>query len=249
MLAMGIDEVFRVSAVAPGGDDQQASDWILALAGGEGTRLQDYIRRRFGWQLPKQYCPLLGSRSTLQDTLVRLNHLTPASRTLTVIGPTHAPYAMPQLASVSDHVFRQPGSRGTGLALYVALAMIRRWNPSAVVTVTPTDHHVEPNARYLQMCSNGSNKVSSRSRSTASRGAIAGIPRASRPCSRGTVLELRCRRRARSHDTGAIDDVISSRAEHARGASCAKQVANQDSDVVVMHHRPSTVPIPSMGTM
>ena len=48
MLAMGIDEVFRVSAVAPGADDQQASDWI---AGGEGTRLQDYIRRRFGWQL------------------------------------------------------------------------------------------------------------------------------------------------------------------------------------------------------
>jgi len=147
---MGSETGFRVSAVAPGEADQQASDWILALAGGEGTRLQDYVRRRFGWQLPKQYCPLLGSRSTLQHTLVRLNHLTPASRTLTVIGPTHAPYAMPQLASVSDHVFRQPASRGTGLALYVALAMIRRWSPDAVVTITPTDHYVEPNARYLQ---------------------------------------------------------------------------------------------------
>jgi hypothetical protein len=33
MLAMGIDEVFRVSAVAPGGDDQQASDWILEVDG------------------------------------------------------------------------------------------------------------------------------------------------------------------------------------------------------------------------
>jgi mannose-1-phosphate guanylyltransferase len=108
------------------------------------------VRRRFGCQLPKQYCPLLGSRSTLQHTLMRLNHLTPASRTLTVIGPTHAPYAMPQLDRASDHVFRQPASRGTGLALYVALAMIRRWSPSAVVTVTPTDHYVEPNARYIQ---------------------------------------------------------------------------------------------------
>jgi mannose-1-phosphate guanylyltransferase len=103
-----------------------------------------------GWQLPKQYCPLLGSRSTLQHTLMRLNHLTPPSRTLTVIGPTHAPYAMPQLARASDHVFRQPASRGTGVALYVALAMIRRWSPGAVVTVTPTDHYVEPNARYIQ---------------------------------------------------------------------------------------------------
>jgi mannose-1-phosphate guanylyltransferase len=147
---MASDDDFRVSAVALGEDDQRASDWTLALAGGEGTRLQDYVRRRFGWQLPKQYCPLLGARSTLQHTLARLNHLTPASRTLTVIGPTHAPYAMPQLARVSDHVFRQPASRGTGLALYVALAMIRRWSPNAVVTVTPTDHYVEPSARYLQ---------------------------------------------------------------------------------------------------
>lgn len=147
---MGSDDCFRVSATAPTEGDHQTLDWTLALAGGEGTRLQDYVRRRFGYQRPKQYCPLLGSRSTLQHTLMRLNHLTPASRTLTVIGPTHAPYAMPQLARASDHVFRQPASRGTGLALYVALAMIRRWSPSAVVTVTPTDHHVEPNARYIQ---------------------------------------------------------------------------------------------------
>lgn len=147
---MGSDDCFRTSAVAPGRHDRYASDWVLALAGGEGARLQDYLRRRFGWQLPKQYCPLLGWRSTLQHTLAQLNYLTPPSRTLTVIGPTHAPHAMPQLAHMSDHVFRQPSSRGTGLALYVALAMIRRWSPGAVVTVTPTDHYVEPNARYLQ---------------------------------------------------------------------------------------------------
>src|SRR6185436_5612954 len=150
LLPMGSDNCFRVSAVPPDRDDPQARDWIVALAGGEGTRLQDYVRRRFGWQLPKQYCPLLGSRSPLQHTLMRLNHLTPPSPTLTVIGPTHAPYAMPQLARASDHVFRQPASRGTGVALYVALAMIRRWSPGAVVTVTPTDHYVEPNARYIQ---------------------------------------------------------------------------------------------------
>jgi mannose-1-phosphate guanylyltransferase len=147
---MGSVDCFRVSATTPAEGDPEAFDWILALAGGEGTRLQEYVRRRFGWQLPKQYCPLLGSRSMLQDTLVRFKDLTPASRTLTVIGPTHAPYAMPQLARASDHVFRQPALRGTGLALYVALAMIRRWSPSAVVTVTPTDHYVEPNARYIQ---------------------------------------------------------------------------------------------------
>src|SRR6185436_10323857 len=92
---------------------------------------------------------LLGSRSMLQHTLARLNQLTPASRTLTVIGTDHKPYALDQLAGVSDHVFCQPAARDTGIALYVALAMIKRWAPNATVTITPTDHFVEPSARYL----------------------------------------------------------------------------------------------------
>ncbi|HUS26857.1 MAG TPA: sugar phosphate nucleotidyltransferase [Kofleriaceae bacterium] len=124
-------------------------DWTLALAGGEGTRLQDYVQRRFGRRLPKQYCCLLGSRSMLQHTLDRMNKLTPASRTLTVIGTHHGEIAAPQLVGRSEHVFRQPASRDTGLALYVAIAMIKRWTPNAIITITPTDHYVAPSARYV----------------------------------------------------------------------------------------------------
>jgi mannose-1-phosphate guanylyltransferase len=139
----------RVSSTAPIDDDQHL-DWTLALAGGDGVRLQDYIERKCGRRIPKQYCQLLGSRSMLEHTLARLNQLTPASRTLTVIGTDHKAHAMPQLSGSSDHVFCQPSSRDTGVALYVALAMIRRWSPNATVTITPTDHYVEPNERYLQ---------------------------------------------------------------------------------------------------
>jgi mannose-1-phosphate guanylyltransferase len=125
-------------------------DWTLALAGGEGPRLAEYVHRRFGRRIPKQYCCLLGDRSMLEHTLERMNKLSPPSRTLTVIGADHGPVAYPQLAGKSDHVLRQPGARDTGLALYVALAMIRRWHPNAVVTVTPTDHYVAPSARYVE---------------------------------------------------------------------------------------------------
>ncbi|MEO8840040.1 MAG: sugar phosphate nucleotidyltransferase [Kofleriaceae bacterium] len=142
-------EVFRSSAIAPVEDDREHVQWTLALAGGEGVRLEDYVRRRVGRRIPKQYCPLLGSRSMLEHTLARLNQLTPAARTLTVIGTDHKPHAMPQLSGSSDHVFCQPSSRDTGVALYVALAMIKRWTPNAVVTITPTDHFVEPAERYL----------------------------------------------------------------------------------------------------
>ena len=94
--------------------------------------------------IPKQYCCLLGNRSMLQHTLERMNKLTPASRTLTVIGTHHGDIAAPQLLGRCDHVFRQPSSRDTGIALYVALAMIKRWTPNAIVTITPTDHYVAP---------------------------------------------------------------------------------------------------------
>jgi mannose-1-phosphate guanylyltransferase len=135
----------RRSASTP----DHGATWTIALAGGNGVRLADYVERRFGQRIPKQYCKLLGQRSMLEHTLDRLNQQTPAARTLTVIGPDHDRWAMPQLAGRSDHVFRQPSSRETGTALYVALAMLRRWSRDAIVVVTPTDHFVAPAHRYL----------------------------------------------------------------------------------------------------
>jgi mannose-1-phosphate guanylyltransferase len=143
-------EELRTSASELFEEDSPHLTWTLALAGGEGVRLSNYVQRRFGRRIPKQYCNLLGARSMLEHTLDRLNHLAPASRTLTVIGTDHAELAMPQLAGRCDHVFRQPASRDTGLALYVALAMIKRWHPNALITITPTDHYVAPASRYIE---------------------------------------------------------------------------------------------------
>lgn len=139
----------RTSAVPPLEDESADVGWTLALAGGEGVRLTEYVERRFGRRIPKQYCCLLGTRSMLQHTLERLNKVTPAARTLTVIGTHHGDVAYPQLQGKSDHVFCQPSARDTGLALYVAIAMIKRWTPNALITITPTDHYVAPSARYV----------------------------------------------------------------------------------------------------
>lgn len=140
----------RTSLNEPVEDDSASIRWTLALAGGEGVRLSEYVERRFGRRIPKQYCCLLGNRSMLQHTLERLNKITPASHTMTVIGTYHSEFAYPQLIGKSDHVFRQPSARDTGLALYVALAMIKRWTPNALVTITPTDHYVAPSAKYVE---------------------------------------------------------------------------------------------------
>src|SRR3954453_280781 len=94
----------RTSASELTDDESPELDWTLALAGGEGVRLQDYVQRRFGRRIPKQYCCLLGERARLQHTLERTNQLTPPSRTMTVIGTYHGEIAAPQLVGRSDHV-------------------------------------------------------------------------------------------------------------------------------------------------
>jgi mannose-1-phosphate guanylyltransferase len=144
------DRTLRSSVTTPVESDAAHLDWTLALAGGDGVRLADYVQRRFGRRIPKQYCCLLGNRSMLQHTLDRMNKITPPSRTLTVIGTHHGEIAAPQLMGRCDHVFRQPASRDTGMALYVAIAMIKRWTPNAVITITPTDHYVAPSAKYVE---------------------------------------------------------------------------------------------------
>jgi len=139
----------RTSLREPVDDESLDLDWTLALAGGDGVRLSDYVERRFGRRIPKQYCCLLGQHSMLEHTLQRLNQVTPASRTLTVIGADHGEFAYPQLWGKSDHVFRQPSARDTGVAIFTAIAMIRRWHPGATITITPTDHYVSPAPRYI----------------------------------------------------------------------------------------------------
>jgi len=144
------NDEYRRSASPLFDDDSPTSDWTIALAGGDGVRLADYVQQKFGQRIPKQYCAFLGKRSMLAHTLDRLNRITPAARTLTVIGTYHAEIAMPQLAGRSDHVFRQPSARDTGLAIYVALAIIRRYHPNAIVTITPSDQYITPAARYVE---------------------------------------------------------------------------------------------------
>lgn len=58
--------------------------------------------------------------------------IAPPARTFVV---THPATVLPELAGRADHVLSQPASRGTGFGVYVALAMIRRWQPNAVVTI------------------------------------------------------------------------------------------------------------------
>jgi len=63
MLAMGIDEGFRVSAVAPGGDDQQASDWTRTTCFANQGRVAPGSRSTWRSQWSGAGTPVPSSRS------------------------------------------------------------------------------------------------------------------------------------------------------------------------------------------
>ena len=49
--------------------------WGIVLAGGEGRRLQPFIRACFGCDRPKPFWAFLGGRSMLRHTLIRAKRL------------------------------------------------------------------------------------------------------------------------------------------------------------------------------
>ena len=73
------------------------SPWAVVLAGGEGVRLRPLTRRLFGEPRPKQFCPLLGPRTLLRQTLDRIGPTIPVERTVVIGMESHAEFLVRDL--------------------------------------------------------------------------------------------------------------------------------------------------------
>jgi mannose-1-phosphate guanylyltransferase len=129
--------------------------WSIVLAGGEGTRLADYVERRFGERRPKQYCAFLGARTMFEHTLDRAAQLAGGERVVAVVGDDHVRWARPAIAGRGATMVRQPSNRDTAAGLYLPLAWVRRRDPDAVVAVLPSDHFIRPSARFVEVVAAG----------------------------------------------------------------------------------------------
>jgi mannose-1-phosphate guanylyltransferase len=123
-------------------DDLRAA---VVLAGGDGRRLESFVRRLRGDALPKQYVTLYGSRSLLERTFTRVERLVPPDRIMTIVTRGHLRYvdACRQLASRPTHtVIVQPQNKDTAPGLLLPLAYLQRRGEDALVAVFPADHYV-----------------------------------------------------------------------------------------------------------
>ena len=69
----------------------------LILAGGDGTRLRDLTRFIMGANVPKQFCPIIGDSTLLDQTRNRVAALIPPERTAIVLNRMHRRFYGPLL--------------------------------------------------------------------------------------------------------------------------------------------------------
>ena len=126
--------------------------WGLVLAGGEGKRLEGYIREHYGESLPKQYMNFIGTRSMIEHTFARAERLIPRERILTIVTKHHLKYSQvqPQLSRrPRDTVIIQPTNKDTGVGLLLPLTYLYKRCSDAVVAVFPSDHFILEEARFI----------------------------------------------------------------------------------------------------
>ena len=133
-----VDNIDSLAAAAP------KPRLALLLAGGDGTRLQDFIAQLTGVPIPKQYCPLMRGRSLLELTLARAHYFAPIENTRVIINQNHLGLARDQLQALPENnIFVQPENRDTGPGMIFALMQIARIDSDATVAVFPTDHFID----------------------------------------------------------------------------------------------------------
>ena len=134
--------------------------WAVVLAGGEGVRLRPLVRRAFGDERPKQFCPLLGPRTLLRQTLDRVGLLIPPRRTVVVGLESHERYLAREFDErPGPHVLSQPESRGTAAAVLFAAQWIAARDPRATVVFGPSDHFIQEEGVFMERVSHAARFV------------------------------------------------------------------------------------------
>ncbi len=117
----------------------------IILAGGDGKRLQPFIRKLMGVDLPKQYVSFLGTMSMLEQTYARMEQLMPPDRIFTVVARDHLGHkeVQRQLSPRPSHsIVVQPMNRETGPGLLLPLIHLCKHYPNSTVAVFPSDHFI-----------------------------------------------------------------------------------------------------------
>ena len=121
----------------------------VILSGGSGTRLWPLSRESH----PKQFLPLLGEKSLLQSTWLRLRGLPGADAPLIVANEEHRFMVAEQLRQVGakpSALILEPVGRNTAPAIAVAALRAMQGGHDPVLLVLPSDHVIVDEAAFRE---------------------------------------------------------------------------------------------------
>lgn len=118
----------------------------VILSGGSGTRLWPLSREMY----PKQFLPLVGDKSMLQATWLRVASIA-QSGPIVVANAEHRFIAAEQLQQIGASplaTLLEPTGRNTAPAIAVAALEALRSDPDALLLVLPSDHVIRDEAAF-----------------------------------------------------------------------------------------------------
>jgi len=122
----------------------------VILSGGAGTRLWPASRE----SLPKQFLKLLGERSTLQETLLRVSDRKVFGKPVIVANHAYRFLVREQLEEIGmdADIILEPARRDSGPAIAVAAQWIGRTDEKALVLILAADHVVTKPRQFVAVC-------------------------------------------------------------------------------------------------
>ncbi|MGY4293538.1 mannose-1-phosphate guanylyltransferase/mannose-6-phosphate isomerase [Bradyrhizobium sp. i1.4.4] len=125
----------------------------LIMCGGAGTRLWPASRE----VRPKQFLPLFGTRSTFQDTLLRVSDASLFDRPIVITNASYRFMVLEQLAEIGIEadVILEPMRRDSGPAIAAGAVFAQNRASDAIVLALAADHVVQDNAAFVAACREG----------------------------------------------------------------------------------------------
>ncbi|SHN93993.1 sugar phosphate nucleotidyltransferase, partial [bacterium endosymbiont of Bathymodiolus sp. 5 South] len=114
----------------------------VILSGGHGTRLWPLSRKQY----PKQYLPLVGDNTMLQETILRLNGLDNLANPIIVCNAEHRFLVAEQCQQINisnPTILLEPVGRNTAPAIAAAALQAFKITDNGVLLVLSADHVIE----------------------------------------------------------------------------------------------------------
>lgn len=126
--------------------------YVIIMAGGVGSRFWPLSRR----EKPKQFLDILGRGETLlQQTFRRFKLVCPEENIYVVTSAANRKLVTSQLNIRPSNVLAEPFRRNTAPCLAYGTFRILRENPRAVIAVTPADHYIIKEDKFIEVLLSG----------------------------------------------------------------------------------------------